>query len=86
MADGKKEDLNKYKKQIEELLKLEIVTRYYYQKGKIEAALQNDPQLKDAIAILNDGEKYSAILSGAFTQPKPEIPINDGSDDDLPVE
>lgn len=85
MASDKKEDLNKYKNQIEELLKLEIVTRYYFQKGKIEAALQNDSQLKDAIAILNDREKYSAILSRAFTQPKPEIPINDGSEDDVLV-
>lgn len=86
MANDKKEDLNKYKKQIEELLKMEIISRYYYQKGKIEAALQDDPQLNDAISLLHDKDRYLAILSGAITQPKPEIPIEEETDDDLPIE
>lgn len=75
MANDKLEDLNKYKDQIRELLKVEIVTRYYYQRGKIEAAMKNDPQLAEAIATLNDAEKYRAILAGKFTMPKPEVPI-----------
>lgn len=86
MADDKKEDLNKYRDQIKELLKMEIVTRYYYQKGKIEAALKNDPQLSDAIATLRNSEKYTAILAGKFVQPKPVIPAVIDNEDDQPIE
>jgi carboxyl-terminal processing protease len=86
MEDDKKEDLKKYRDQIEELLKMEIVTRYYYQKGKIEAAMKNDPQITEAKATLKDDEKYSAILSGKFVQPKPEVPVKSDTDDDQPIE
>ncbi len=73
MESDKKEDLKKYESQIRELLKMEIVTRYYYQKGKIESALKNDQELAMAISTLKDPEIYSAILSGKYVQPKPEI-------------
>jgi carboxyl-terminal processing protease len=86
MEDDKKEDLNKYKDQLKELLKMEIVTRYYYQKGKIEAALKNDPQLEEGILCLKDNEKYAAILAGKFVQPKPEIPVKIEGDDDGPLD
>jgi len=82
--NDKKEDLKKYKEQVKELLRLEIVTRYYYQKGKIQASIKNDPELSDAIATIKDKEKYPAILTGKFQQPKPEIPdtINPVSEDE----
>ena len=86
MDKDKQEDLKKYDDQIRELLKMEIVTRYYFQKGKIEAALKHDPELADAIAVIKDTDKYSAILSGKYVQPKPEIPIKGEEDDENPVE
>lgn len=58
----KQNDINKHKSEIEELLLVEIVTRYYYQKGKIEAALRNDPDLKEAIAVLSDMQRINQIL------------------------
>ena len=61
---------------------MEIVTRYYYQKGKIEAGLKRDPELADAIATIRDTEKYSAILAGKYVQPKPAIPVKGDDDDD----
>ncbi len=54
--------LNKYKKQIKHILEAEIATRYYLQKGAIEAGLGNDETFSKAIAILNDSEKYTSIL------------------------
>jgi carboxyl-terminal processing protease len=81
MEKDKQEDLKKYEDQIKELLKMEIVTRYYYQKGKIEAGLKNDLELANAIATLKDTEKYSAILTGKYVQPKPEIPVRTEDDD-----
>ncbi len=61
---NKQTDLLKHREEIEELLKVEIVTRYYYQKGKIAAALGNDPELKKATEVLLDQKLYSALLSG----------------------
>ncbi len=86
MEKDKQDDLKKYNDQIRELLKMEIVTRYYYQKGKIEASLKHDPELADAIATLKDSEKYSTILSGKYVQPKPVIPIRAEDDDEDQVE
>ncbi len=86
MEKDKQEDLNKYSNQIKELLQMEIVTRYYYQKGKIIAALKHDPEITDAIAAIKDTEKYGGILSGKFVQPKPEIPVKTEEDEENPVE
>ncbi len=82
MENDKKEDLSRYKEQIKELLRLEIVTRYYYQKGKVESSLKNDPELALAISTLKDKEKYQSILSGKYVQPKPEIPVTSEEDED----
>lgn len=86
MADNKKEDFKKYRDQIKELLKMEIVTRYYFQKGKIEASLNQDREIAEAIGILKDKDKYYAILQGKYHTPKPEIPIRSDEDDDNPLE
>ena len=61
---NKKDDLYKYKDEIIFILKNEIVSRYYYQEGKIEAALQGDPVLEEALKVLRDRKRYDAILSG----------------------
>jgi len=82
MDADKLDDLKKYKEQVTELLKMEIVTRYFYQKGKIEATLKDDPDLASAISTINDPEKYSAILSGKYVQTKPEIPVNPDDEDE----
>ena len=62
----KANDLQNNRKDIEELLRSEIVGRYYYQKGRIEAALQNDPDLDRAFEILlntNNKDEYHTLLS-----------------------
>ncbi len=48
------------------MLKMEIIARYFYQKGKIEASLINDPEIKEAIKIISDGSLYSSILDGSY--------------------
>jgi len=61
----KANDLLKNRKDIEELLLSEIVGRYYYQKGRIISALQNDPDLERAFEILlntNGKDEYHTIL------------------------
>lgn len=63
-AKHKADDLHKYKDQVKAFLKSEIVTRYYYQKGRIKAELKDDKDLAAAIEVLNDQERYKAILAG----------------------
>jgi carboxyl-terminal processing protease len=63
-AENKQNDILKYRSEIEEMLKVEIVTRYFYQKGKIISALQNDPELKKAFDVLLDQKQYKSILAG----------------------
>lgn len=85
IESDKKEDLKKYESQIRELLKMEIVTRYYYQKGKIESSLNKDPEITLAISTLKDPEKYTGILSGKYIPPKPDTlnPAVEEEDDNL---
>ena len=59
----KQNDIYKFKDEIKELLKSEIVSRYYYQKGRTEVALKNDTELDRAVEILNNTKEYKEILS-----------------------
>ncbi|MFZ4581518.1 MAG: S41 family peptidase [Paludibacter sp.] len=52
------------KKDIIELLSLEIVKRYYYQKGEIEFSLKSDDDLKTAIESISDINIYTKSLAG----------------------
>ena len=66
----KKQDIDKHKEQIEEMLRVEIATRYYYQKGKTASALINDKEINKAVSILNDKALYDSILTGEADQQK----------------
>ncbi len=56
-------DLLRYKDEIVQLLENEIVSRYYYQKGRVEAALKYDDYIEEAVKVLNDKKLYNEILS-----------------------
>lgn len=64
IEEEKERDLIKYQEEISQYLAMEIVTRYYYQKGKIVNQLVYDPDLKVAKQILLDQKRYQSILSG----------------------
>ena len=72
MMHNKEEDLVTYKDEISELLKLEIVSRYYYQEGKIRASLHDDPEINRAIKVLEDPAIYQSVLDGSYTEDKAE--------------
>ena len=55
-------DLEHFKKEISELLADEIVSRYYYQKGAIKAALRDDSDVTKALDILHKPDGYAAIF------------------------
>ena len=58
------EDMVRYKDEIIELLENEIVSRYYYQNGRAEASLKNDPYIKEAKDVLQNQVRYKDILTG----------------------
>lgn len=58
----KKNDLYKFKDEISEFLLSEIVVRYYNQKGRVEAFVNHDKEVKQAIELLHNKTKYNSIL------------------------
>jgi carboxyl-terminal processing protease len=66
MIHNKKEDLEKYKDEIRDLLRIEIVSRYYYQKGRLQAELITDPDVKKAFEIFSDKKTMDGILDGTI--------------------
>ena len=62
----KEKDLETFSTEIKELLKDEIVSRYYYQKGRIQSGLASDPEIAKAIDLLNDQTTMMSILNGSY--------------------
>jgi carboxyl-terminal processing protease len=63
MIHDKQADLLKFKDEIMQLLQDEIVSRYYYQKGRVEASFDYDPEIQKAVEALKDKQVYSSIMN-----------------------
>lgn len=61
-------DLDYFSKDIKEMIAVEIVKRYYYQRGSIIQQLKDDDDLKEAVGILTDSIRYKAMLSAPIAQ------------------
>ena len=61
---SKEKDLVTFKRDIKRVLEEEIVSRYFLQKGIIEASFKYDNELKEALRVLANQAEYSKILSG----------------------
>jgi len=59
----KMSDLDKHREEICELIKGEILLRYYYDKGRIKGVLPSDPVVNKAIEVLSDKEMTRKLLS-----------------------
>jgi len=66
MIHNKKSDLDKFKDEVKELLKEEIVSRYYYQKGRLETSLSFDQEVKKALEVFKNSETYKGLLNGTI--------------------
>ena len=67
LKNHKDNDLINNRKEISEVLKVEIASRYYFQKGRIISTLKDDVELNRAIEILlnsNGQNEYESILKG----------------------
>ncbi len=60
----KKSELVKQRDLILHEIEQEIVGRYYFHRGKVRKNLVNDPEVKEAVKLLNDKVRYNLILSG----------------------
>ena len=64
ISHDKKQDLNKNRDQVRHMLENEIVSRYYFTRGRIAQGLQYDKELQQAVALLYNKNRYEAILAG----------------------
>lgn len=56
-------DLDYFSKDIKSMIAVEIIKRYYYQRGSIIQQLKDDDDLKEALKILSDQPKYKEMLT-----------------------
>ncbi len=68
IKEEKKSDIDKFRTEIEEMLRIEIITRYYYQKGKLIASLENDKEVDEAIRVLTETDVYKSVLEGTYAK------------------
>lgn len=69
MMHDKNADLEKSKEEISRLLADEIVSRYYFQKGRIENGLAFDVEVKKALEVLNNKALYDDVITGKYQEP-----------------
>ncbi len=64
LTPDRTEELRMFRSDIEEVLRNELVSRYYYQTGRAKASMGTDPVIRRAIELLNSNE-YSTVLAGS---------------------
>jgi carboxyl-terminal processing protease len=68
LSADKNNDLSIFSKEIKDLLSDEIISRYYYQTGRIIHSLKDDQQLDMAIKTLKEAGAVSSILHGTYPE------------------
>lgn len=64
LLNSKKNDLQIHKDEIKPLLENEIVSRYYFEKGRSENNFKYDKELATAVKTMQDKAQLAAILKG----------------------
>jgi len=62
VTPSKERDLMKFKAEISEILENEIISRYFFQKGRTVASLKNDIVVQRAMEVLTNVTEYNTIL------------------------
>ena len=62
LTHNKQEDLITFRDEIVEFLGSEIISRYYFQKGRIEYSLRFDKELNEAVEVLKTPARYGSLL------------------------
>ena len=64
---SKKNDLTQFKDEIKRVLESEIVSRYYFQKGRIEQGFKYDNEVSEALKVISNKSVLASILKGEGT-------------------
>lgn len=62
VVPSKERDLEKFEEEIKILLENEIISRYYFQKGRAVDSFRKDPNIAKALEILKNKSEYDTIL------------------------
>jgi carboxyl-terminal processing protease len=62
VSHDKKQDLAKYKAEVMRILENEIISRYYYLRGRIENSMRTDEDVQKALSLLEQPAQYQALL------------------------
>ena len=68
LAHDKTQDLVIQKTEISEFLENEIVSRYYYQKGRVENSFDSDPDVKLAVKALSDPLIFTTMMNRTYKE------------------
>ena len=62
VVPSKERDLEKFKSELVELIENEIVSRYHFQRGRVEHAFNYDNDMEEAFKIFQNLKEYNTIL------------------------
>lgn len=71
LMDRKNDDLQQFKSEIKQIIGDEIVSRFYYLRGRIESSIKNDNEIQTAISTLANADKTITILTTIQKATKP---------------
>ena len=57
-------DLDVFRQDLEKVIALEILVRYYYQRGAVMYNIKSDKLVDEAVSVLHDPDRYKSILTG----------------------
>lgn len=63
LAESRKNDLAVYKSELRRFLQEEIVGRYFMERGRVEVAFKDDPEIRKAADVLSSRADYRKILN-----------------------
>ncbi len=63
----KEKDLEDFQDEVKDLLRGELVSRYYHQRGRIQAMLEEDQEVNKALELFANMEEYNRILTDTST-------------------
>ncbi len=61
---SKKNDLTQFKDEIRKVLEAEIVSRYFFEKGRLEQGFKYDADINESLKIINNKTVLASILNG----------------------
>ena len=76
LAHDKEKDLQTFNPEIKSLLYEEIASRYFFQKGRIIASLNEDPELAKAIEVLRNQQLFTSVLQKSFGEANAKVGIH----------